>query len=245
MPPKDDFSRGGPFCQGVAVNPVEHFCGYPVRIRRFNYLGRELELLGPGNFEGLVDDPRVVTRFTQDEYMPYWAEFWPASLLLADEVAAWPAVGGPQAPRVLELGCGLGLVALIASSLGYRVIASDYDEDALAFVRESARRNQIMPPETRFVDWREDYPDLSLDFIVAAEVLYERRNIEPIAQFIAQRLAPGGKALLIDGDRQVADAFREAVPRAGLRLTETARRRAALTPSDKPIVGRLFEVERP
>lgn len=222
---------------------MEIIRGYPVRARRFQFLGREIELLGPSNFEELVDDPRVVARFAKDEFMPYWAEFWPACLILADEVARWPRVASTdQAPRVLELGCGLGLVALIASALGYRVIASDYDDDALEFVRASAARNEIPPPETRYVDWRETYPDLRLDYIIAAEVLYEPRNIEPIATFIARHLTPNGRALIVDRNRNTADTFREAAPRAGLRLIETPRERPGMALEDKPIQGRLFDI---
>src|SRR5436190_5375321 len=146
---------------------AETFLGYPVCVRRFELAGRTFELLGPRNYEALIDDPRVVARFQQDEFLPYWAEFWPASLLLADLVAAWsPGSVGPSRPTanvdvtqasasatagpryVLELGAGLGLVSLIACHLGYRVLCSDYEDDALAFVRESARRNGISPPQT-------------------------------------------------------------------------------------------------
>ena len=43
--------------------------------------------------------------------MPYWAELWSSSLALARVMAVRPLRGVP----VLELGCGLGLVALAAA----------------------------------------------------------------------------------------------------------------------------------
>lgn len=215
--------------------------GYPVKERIFQLGGAEIRLLGPANFEELVDDPRVVARFEVDEFMPYWAEFWPATMLLARIVADWPPVGDPR-PRVLELGCGLGLVALLAARRGYDVIASDYEDDALAFVAETARFNGLPPPEGRFIDWRKQYTDLRFDHIVACEVLYELRNLAPIAGFIAGHLRPGGTALLVDSYRQTADGFADVARAAGLQVEVTA-----LDPhaEDKGCPrGRMFTVTR-
>ena len=79
----------------MAGDSVESFRGYPVEMHRSEVAGRVFELLIPVDYESLLDDPRVIARFEQDEYMPYWAQFWPAALLLADAVAAWgPAEAG-------------------------------------------------------------------------------------------------------------------------------------------------------
>ena len=58
---------------------VEQLRGYPVLVRQIDVRERTYELVGPANYEQLVDDPRVVARFAQDEFMPYWAEFWSAT----------------------------------------------------------------------------------------------------------------------------------------------------------------------
>ena len=214
--------------------------GYPVFERQFDVAGHRWRILGPANFESLIDDPRVQERFYRDneEFMPYWAEFWPASLVLAEAVAAWPLAQGDARPTVLELGCGLGLISLVAASRGYAVIASDYDDDALAFVRANAELNGISGVETRYIDWREHHPDLRLDRIIAAEVTYERRNLEPIARFLRAHLKPGGQALLVDRHRQVADGFPEIVRRIG--LTIDVEPGTFATGMEKPVAARFF-----
>ena len=221
----------------------ETYRGYPVCTRTFTIAGRDWRVLGPANYETLIDDPRVVARFERDEFMPYWAEFWPASLLLADAVAAWEPAAGDVRPVVLEFGCGLGLISLIAAERGYRVIASDYDDDALAFVEENARRNGVPTPDVRFVDWRETYPELRPERIIAAEVTYEARNLAPIAVFIRQHLADNGFALLVDRNRQVADPFPEQCRREGLAVEVVPAERPGLK-AGEVIAGRFFRVTR-
>lgn len=197
--------------------------GYPVKVRTFEIAGRTLRLLGPANYEALIDDPAVVKRFEKDEFLPYWAEYWPACTLLAELVAAWPDVRAAQAPpRVLEIGCGLGLPSLVALDRGYDVLASDYDDDALAFVAESARVNQLPSPTLRFVDWRLRYDDLRFDHVLAAEILYERRSLGPIAEFLRYHLRPTGEALIVDANRPTADAFPAIARAAGLLVTIAA-----------------------
>ena len=228
---------------GVELSTIQTFRGYPVKVRRFEIAGREYELLGPDEYEKLLDDPGVLARFEKDEFMPYWAEFWPACLLLADAVATWPLVPGglSEPPRVLEIGCGLGLAGLVAASRGYQVIASDYDDDALAFVTESARRNGLPLPQTRFVDWREFYPDILVERVIAAEVLYEARNLQPIVEFLRNHLMPGGQAWIIDGNRSTADPFEGLARGRGLEVAVTPLRRGGID-GGKPIEGRLFRL---
>jgi len=61
--------------------------------------------------EELIDEEA----FANDEFLPYWAELWPAARALA---AALPPVAGL---RVVELGCGLGLPSLVAAAGGAEV----------------------------------------------------------------------------------------------------------------------------
>src|SRR5690242_8891234 len=54
---------------------------------------------------------------------PYWAKLWPAAPLLAEAILRHP----PTPPaRVLELGCGSGLVGIAALACGLDVTFSDY-----------------------------------------------------------------------------------------------------------------------
>ena len=73
----------------------------------------------------------------EDERLPYWVEVWPASVLLGRHILRNADLlrGKP----CLDLGCGLGLTGMIASSVGAEVIAFDYEWPAVRFARHNAR----------------------------------------------------------------------------------------------------------
>jgi predicted nicotinamide N-methyase len=137
----------------------------------------ELSLLRPVSPDALLDEDA----FARDEFLPYWAELWPAATALA---VALPDVAGL---RVVELGCGLGLPSLVAAARGADVTASDWAEDAVELLRENAARNGLaLRAEVR--DWREPWPE-RFDVAIAADVLYEHRNVEPLLERLRE-LAP-------------------------------------------------------
>jgi predicted nicotinamide N-methyase len=139
--------------------------------------GVELALLRPASPEALIDEDA----FARDEFLPYWAELWPAAIGLA---GALPDVAGL---RVVELGCGLGVTSLVAAAKGADVTATDWAPEAIDLLRENAARNGIrLRAEVR--DWREPWEE-RFDLALAADVLYERRNVEPLLARL-QELAP-------------------------------------------------------
>jgi len=154
--------------------------------------GVRLELLRPSSPEALIDEEA----FADDEFLPYWAELWPAARAL---VEALPDVDGL---RVVELGCGLGLPSLVAAAKGATVTATDWSGDAIALLRENAARNGLaLRAEVR--DWREPWSD-RFDLALAADVLYERRNVEPVLERLRE-LAPA--ALVGLAGRPYEEAF--------------------------------------
>lgn len=139
--------------------------------------GVALELMRPAEPESLLDEDA----FANDEFLPYWAELWPAGLALA---RALP--DDLDNVRVVELGCGLGVPSLVAAARGARVTAVDWAADAVALLRENAARNEL-ELEAVHADWREF--DGEFDLALAADVFYEPRNVEPLAELLPQ-LAP-------------------------------------------------------
>lgn len=153
--------------------------------------------------DSLLDSPEVLSASIQDDYMPYWAYLWPAALQIAGSLlqSHWP-----KNTRVLELGCGLGLVGIAALAAGYHVSLTDYDEKAIATARMNASLNGFPDADAFVLDWRKP-SELRYPVIIGCDVTYESRNHVPILDLIEQVLEPGGFCWIADGGRNAAPAF--------------------------------------
>jgi predicted nicotinamide N-methyase len=177
--------------------------------------GETVLLLKPRSAEELIDEED----FALDERLPYWADLWPSAIALANRVIE--ENGADR--RLLELGCGLGLVTAAAIRAGYDALATDYYEDALRFTIENSRRLTDASPEVRLVNWRTLPDDLgTFDRIVAADVLYERGYGELVADVVAALLAPGGRATIADPGRVAAGIFVDRCAELGLSVETSA-----------------------
>jgi len=173
----------------------------------------QVELLRPRNSDDLISE----ADFVRDDRLPYWADLWPSARVLAEYVLGSPAAGPVGSARLLELGCGLGLVTTAAMRAGYDVLATDYYEDALRFTRANAGRAIGREPATRLVDWRSFPDDLGqFDRVIAADVLYEHAYAPLISRALAQVLTPDGAAVIADPGRVAAPAFLAGLEQDGL-----------------------------
>lgn len=161
--------------------------------------GRDVVIARPREPEALLDEGRFEA---EDEYLPYWAELWPSALALAREIAPRALRG----KRVLELGCGLGLPSVVAALAGGTVCASDWSPEAVAAVRQNAERNGVAV-EGLVLDWRQPQAIIDRapwDIVLAADVLYETRNVAPMLALVARL---GGELWLADPGRESAKPF--------------------------------------
>lgn len=144
--------------------------------------------------------------FGDDERLPYWAELWPSSLVLADWL-------GENADRIrgracVDMGCGLGLSAIVGSHLGARVAAFDYEVEPLVFAVRNADANRVPQPLWMQMDWRA--PALRpgcAEIVWGGDIVYERRFIEPVGRFLDHALAPGGTAWIAEPGRNIGPPF--------------------------------------
>ena len=177
--------------------------------------GERITLEKPRNPDDLISE----ADFARDERLPYWADLWPAAVVLADHLLTERRLMGEVShhPRALELGCGIGLVTIAAMRAGYDVVATDYYEDALLFAARNAWRANGREPAVRMVDWRAVPDDLgTYDLILAADVLYERPHATLISALLARALSPDGRALISDQGRVALQEFLDALGPLGL-----------------------------
>jgi predicted nicotinamide N-methyase len=159
------------------------------------------------------------TFLATDERLPYFATLWPAGEALARAVLAGPALEGR---KVLDLGCGVGAAGLAALARGAEVTCLDWEPRALDIVAFAARAQGLAPPRALACDWRRPPPLEGQDRILAADVLYEARNVRPVLAFVRDHLAPRGEAWLADPGRPHAEDLAQAAVAAGLAVLSRA-----------------------
>ena len=199
--------------------------------------GRSFLIDHPSESDKLAKHPAMREAFARDQYMPYWADLWPASRMLAKAILREPWTPGTEA---LELGCGLGLPGIVALSMGVRVTFSDYDACALRFAADNAKLNGCEQFRTLQLDWRAPPDDVQMPVLLAADLLYELRSVTPLVACIQKLLAPGGFCLLTDIGRVAPSALTQALADAGLPYTTTPMR--AGEPGGRREKGTLYRI---
>src|SRR3954451_7984455 len=122
---------------------------------------RTFTISRPDESDRLLGHPAVRSTFAVDEYLPYWADLWPAARMLAKVILREPWTPGAE---TLEIGCGLGLPGIAALACGLRVTFSDCDATALRFAALNAKQNGFEDFKLLQVDWR--YPPEGVQYPV-------------------------------------------------------------------------------
>ncbi|MBD3223872.1 MAG: methyltransferase domain-containing protein [Caldithrix sp.] len=178
--------------------------------------------------------------FAEDERLPYWAELWPSAIGFIRFADAQPSLFKDR--TVLELGCGLGLTTIaISLQRPEKLLATDYEPQALEMTRQNFVKNQLSPPELQLIDWR--HPDLNtvFDRIAASDVIYEERFFQPLIDLFNTYLAPGGKIVLAEPNRSVAQKFFRRLMHYGYMLHE---KRMRVVQAGRPLTVSVYIISK-
>ena len=127
------------------------------------------DALSPDTVQRVMDNPL------------YWIFCWASGQVLARFLLERP--DWVRGKRVLDFGCGSGVVAIAAARAGAsEVIACDIDPLALAATRTNAGRSGV---KLELVD---DFFGVEghIDLIIVADVLYDRANFAWLERFVAR-----------------------------------------------------------
>lgn len=187
----------------------------------------------------LLDEPDFASRFLEADMAPYGVELWPSAIMLAEYITRYE--NGPH--HAMELGCGLGLVTMVAAKLGWSIVAGDHEPSALVFARHNAELNNVEGLEFQCLDWNQPPDSQRFARVLGADILYQLNNHAPILKCLHRLLETDGMALIADPNRGVADRFPDLASDAGLRVE--------IVPAKAPGIagqiqeGRIFRVFRP
>ncbi len=206
--------------------------------------GKNFILHRAENLETLWDAmcSKADSSFEEDERLPYWTELWPSTVALCN----WLYIQKDKikAKNCLDLGCGLGLSAIVGSYLKAKMLAIDYEEQALNFAHKNAVVNDVDQPLWVVMDWRK--PSLkkgSVDFLWGADIMYERGFVHPVLNFIEYAIGKKGVAWVAEPCRSVYEHFRAEIIRRkwhAKRVYEAPVE--ALYAQDVPVLVQIWEI---
>ncbi len=170
--------------------------------------GRTIRLLSPVRPEAMLNEVGALDPDDLRQTDPYWGTLWPSASKMAELVLAesWPAE-----QRVLEIGCGAGLVGIAGLLAGLNVTFSDLVPEAVALAQHNAALNGFADAAAMLVDWRCP-PDRLFDVILGSDVLYSVALHEPLIELLDRMLAPGGVCWIGDPGRATAREFLHRLP---------------------------------
>ncbi len=194
----------------------------------------------PGAMSADAEDAASVARRSASSggLLPYWALVWPSGLALAETLLAHPEALCEK--RTLELGCGLGTTAIAALATGASLWVADCFAETLLFCRYNSLHNAGRLPQTLLLNWRTPAGRAACvarapyDALLAADILYEQDDLEPLLDLVPRLLTPGGAFWLAEPGRLVSRAFVEATAARGWRDEATAYERIWPT-EEKPV----------
>jgi predicted nicotinamide N-methyase len=170
--------------------------------------------------------------------MPYWASLWPVAKFLAEEISTRSFE--PNL-RTIEVACGLGLAGMAAAKKNLNVLFTDYDANALKFARKNCALNDINNASFALLDIRSPIAQ-TFDLIIVSDLIYERRNVEPLVSLLEKMLAKHGTALVSDQGRPYQENFLDLLRVKGFNWTTVQKK--LLNPEGKEVTGFIFTITR-
>lgn len=209
-----------------------------------NRSGRIYTILRPSDTDVLLD--RVAD--DPEQNLPYWSEIWPSGVALADAIFLNQEL--VTGKHVFELGSGVGITVGAALEAGADVIATDYSSDALLLCRYNALVNAGTEPETLQLNWRQppgtlaDFTDGGFPVVLAADVLYEERDVEPLLTLLERLVSPNGFLWLAEPGRRVSQQFLATAESRGWTIQTETHEGPWPDPKDEGVIVGVHQVRR-
>ncbi len=217
-----------------------HVEGYETRIVVLNIGGEDYRIRALRDRQQFHDpDGEAERAGISSATWPIFGQLWPGGTALAEAASKMDIEGR----RVLEFGCGLGLVSLVLQRRGADVTACDIHPLAEEFLRANAELNGLQPIPYRHAPWDADDPSLGrYDLLLGGDVLYERDHASLLAGFLERHAKPAARIVIGDPGRGHANTLSRLLAARGWPVVE---QRCAMGVNDAPPYrGRLLHYAR-
>lgn len=168
--------------------------------------GYSIDLLVP-NAQEVQDEFWRQKQVQEETPFPHWSRLWPAALAMADFIHRRPELVRDK--NVLELAAGLGLPSFVAARHAETVCCSDYLEESVDVMAQSARHLQLSNLTARVLDWNHLPAELTAEVLLLSDINYDPDQFEQLYQVLQRFLQQGTVILLSTPQRLMAKPFIE------------------------------------
>ncbi|MFC6616119.1 class I SAM-dependent methyltransferase [Halopenitus salinus] len=106
---------------------------------------------------------------------------------------------GDDSHRILDVGCGTGVISLLLAELGHDVVGVDVAREMLKHARSKARQTEYSIAFQQGDAERLALPDDAAELVTARHLVWTLPNPTTALQEWQRVVEPGGRVLLIEG----------------------------------------------
>ena len=167
---------------------------------------------------------------------PIFGVVWPSSIVLAHFMLDYDFSN----KRILEIGCGIGLVSLLLNSKHADISATDIHPEAESFLSENTSLNHGKIIPFKRANWSDLETELGVfDLIIGSDLLYEKDNINFLAEFIDHHTIKDSQVIIVDPGRGNHAAFSKRMVTLG--YTHDQEKTGDTSFLDKPYNGQILQ----
>ena len=138
---------------------------------------------------------------------PFWAKIWPAAIALTNFLAQNQHFILHK--NVVEVAAGLGLPSVYAAAFANTVCCTDYVQEPLDFVKQSAQLNQLNNISCEVFNWNNLSETITADVLLLSDINYEPSAFNSLFNMLQFFLQKQTTVLLSTPQRLMAKPFIE------------------------------------
>jgi predicted nicotinamide N-methyase len=197
---------------------------YVIETAPWRVAGETLQLTTLKNVESSIDqviDWLEVKGYAPEQIenlAPYFGVVWPSSLALCAYLDQGDVKRRILGRSVVELGCGLGLPAMICSRAGGKCVVVDSHPSVPSFLRLNVSQNEPLnlifeSPEDLVAECKTT--GRVFDWVIASDVLYDRSMAAGFAEVISVIASSDATCVVTDPGRAYVNEFVSAMQARG------------------------------
>lgn len=175
------------------------------RYQTIEFGDRDIHLRTLRDKQQYCDKDRVAEKLGISSAMwPMFGVIWPSSQVLANYLQDFDI----KNKRILEVGCGIGLVSLLLNSRLANITATDFHPEVEKYLNINVHLNDGKKIPFVRTGWDDNISILGkFDLIVGSDLLYEKDHAKSLSSFINQHAKVKVEVILADPGRGVHASF--------------------------------------